>query len=519
MARPQTGARGVSDLTAALGAFHLLRPWWLLLALLAPLPLLLERARRREAGGWRGVVAPHLLRHLLVTEGTRPHLRPATAAAALFPVLAFALSGPTWRREPSPFVADRAPMVVALDLSRAGEPALAAGKRKLRDLVAARAGARTGLVAYAGTAHLALPPTDDPGLIGTYLDSLSPEVMPRDGTSASAAAAVARRALDAEDGAGTVVLITPGVPAVERAGFAQATQGSRHAVLVLATGPGPFDGAPGAAVIEATPDGSDVARVAARAQRHFAAAPTEDPAMRWRDAGPWIAVLALPLALLWSRRGFLAAAMATVLLGAHPASAAGEDWFWRLWLTPDQRARLLLERGDAAGAAALFTDPVWRGVALYRAGDYEGAAAAFAMRDSAEAQYDRGNAFMMRPQGWNDAIPAYDRALALRPDFPEARDNRAIAEAFRRRQQEAEAERAANQTDDPEARPSDPDQLVADQPPQPDGQRDPRDPEQGQRQQGLSDEEIQGLWMRRVGGTPADFLRLRFARQAEEARR
>jgi Ca-activated chloride channel family protein len=496
-------------------AFHLLRPWWLLLALLAPLLLLLERLRRQEAGGWRGVVAPHLLRHLLVAESERPRLRPATAAAALFPILAVALAGPSWRREQNPFVTDRAPMVVALDLSRAAEPALAAGKRKLRDLIAARAGARTGLAAYAGTAHLALPPTDDPGLIETYLDALSPAVMPRDGTAAAAAAAVARRALDAESGAGTVVLVTPGVPAVEGGAFTQAMRGSRHAVLVLATGPGPFDGAPGAAVVAPTPDGADVARIAARSQRHFTAAPNDDPRLRWQDAGPWVALLALPLALLWARRGFLAVAVVGVVLGmAQPASANGADWFWRLWLTPDQRARLLLERGDAAAAAALFTDPVWRGVALYRAGDYEGAAAAFAMRDSPVAQYDRGNAFMMRPQGWNNAIPAYDRALALRPDFSEARDNRAIAEAFLRRQQQAEAERAANQTNDPSAGPPDPDQLVADQPPQPGGHPSATQPGQ---QQGFSDEEIQALWMRRVGGTPADFLRLRFTRQAEEA--
>ena len=499
-------------------AFHLLRPWWLLLALLAPLLLLLERARRQNAGGWRGVVAPHLLPHLLVAEGQRPRLRPATVGAALFPILALALSGPTWRKEQNPFVTDRAPMVVALDLSRSAEPVLAAGKRKLRDLVNARAGARTGLVAYAGTAHLALPPTDDPGLIETYLDALSPVVMPRDGAAASAAATVARRALDAEGGAGTLVLVTPGVPAVEGGAFTQAVQGSRHAVLVLATGPGPFDGAPGATVVEPTPDGADVARIAARAQRHFAATPSDDPTLRWQDAGPWVALLALPLALLWARRGFLAVTVLGAALGmAQPASAKGADWFWRLWLTPDQRARLLLEHGDAAGAAALFTDPVWRGVALYRAGDYEGAAAAFALRDTPTAQYDRGNAFMMRPQGWNDAIPAYDRALALRPDFPEARDNRDIAEAFLRRQREAEAERAANQTDDPSARPPDPDQVVADQPPQPEGQRDPRAPQPGQ-QQGLSDAEIQALWMRRVGGTPADFLRLRFTRQAEDAR-
>ena len=46
--------------------FHLLRPWWLLLLL--PAVTLLWLMLRRESGSnaWRGVIAPHLLRHLLV---------------------------------------------------------------------------------------------------------------------------------------------------------------------------------------------------------------------------------------------------------------------------------------------------------------------------------------------------------------------------------------------------------------------------------------------------------------------
>lgn len=508
----------MSDLLAALGAFHFLRPWWLLLALAGPAALWLDHARQREAGGWRGVVAPHLLEVLLVADGPRRRLRPAVVAAVLFPIAALALAGPSWRREPNPFVTDRATMVIALDLSRAAQPSLDAGKRKIRDLIATRAGARTGLVAYAGTAHPVLPPTDDARLIETYLAALTPEVMPRDGDAAAAALTAAIAMLDAEPGAGTVVLVTPSVPASEAAAFSAARGATRHAALVLGTGGGPFEGASGAPVVAPTPDTQDVEAIAARAQRHFALTPSDDPTMRWRDAGPWIALLVVPLAALFARRGFLAAVVLTLLLAGRPALAAEGDlgWFWRLWLTSDQRAQLLLDRGEPARAAALFTDPVRRGAALYAAGDYEGAAAAFAQAPGAEAAYDRGNALMMRPQGWNDAIPAYDRALELRPDFPEARDNRAVAEAFRRQQQEAERQREANQTDDPEARPPDPDQIVADQPPQQDQQG--QEPQQG-RQQGLSDDQVQQMWMRRVGGTPADFLRQRFARQASEANR
>ena len=503
-------------MSALLAAFHFLRPWWLLLALAGPAALWLERASRRAAGGWRGVVAPHLLRALLVADGARPRLRPATVALLLFPVLALALAGPTWRREPSPFVADSARLVVALDLSRAAEPALAAGKRKVRDLLIARAGTRIGLPAYAGTAHPALPPTDDPRLVESYLDALSPQVMPRDGTAAGAALRAALAMLgDAPGGAGTVVFVTPGVPATEAAAFrAAAAEAGPHAVVVLATGPGPLAGAPGARLVAATPNGADVARVAGLALSHFAAARAEDPTQRWQDMGPWVALLAAPLALLFARRGFLAMALLLLLLGAAPAMAADGDlgWFWRLWLTPDQRAQLLLDRGEPARAAGLFTDPVRRGVALYQAGDYQGAATAFAQAGTAMAAYDLGNAHMMLPRDWEAAIAAYDRALALQPDFSAARANRELAQAFLRVWQAASADRAANQTDDPGARPPDPSQLVADQPPQPPGQQ-PQQPGDTPGQ-GLSDGEIQAMWMRRVGGTPADFLRLRFARQA-----
>lgn len=504
----------MTALLETLGAFHFLRPWWLLLALAGPLAMLLERRRRREAGGWAGVVAPHLLPAMIRRDGAASRVRPASVAAVLFPVAALALAGPSWQREPSPLVSDRAVMVIALDVSRAGEAALAAGRRKARDIVAARPGARTGLVAYAGTAHAVLPPTDDPRVMEVYLDALSPGIMPRDGTAAGAAFAAAAALLEGEAGAGTVVFLSPGVPASERAAFERARQGSPHGALVLATGPGPFEGAPGATVVEATPDTADAEHIAALAQRHFVTAPSDDPAQRWRDAGPWVALLLVPLAALFARRGFLAGAALLLVLGAAPAQAAEGDLgrFWRLWLTPDQRAQVLMNRGEPARAAPLFTDPIRRGGALFRAGQFEAAATAFGEAGTAEAAYNRGNALMMTPRGFLRAIPAYDRALELRPDFPEARDNRAIAEAFRRRWQAAEDSREDNQTDDPEARPPQASQLVEDQRP-PGGDAPPQgDPNEPGR--GLSDGEIEQMWMRRVGGTPADFLKERFARQA-----
>ena len=518
----------------ALANLHLLRPWWLLLLLPAMAAWWLDRARRRGAGGWRGVVAPALLPWLLVTEGRAPRVRPGRAAAVLLALAALALSGPSWRREPGPFVADQAPMMVALDVSRAGEPRLDAAKRKIRDLVEARGGARTGLLAYAGGAYLVLPPTGDPKLLETYLDALSPTIMPRDGRDASAALAEALRQLDRQDGAGTAVLVTDSIPAAQGEAFARARANTRHAVVVLPPGhtaPEALDGARGATRITPTPDTADIRAVTGAAQRHFAAAPSDDPTLRWQDAGYAVSLALLPLVLLWSRRGFLALPLLLALSGPasaqeptmataapveRPAAEKGtaarlRDRFVGLWLTPDQRGRLAFGRGDFVTAAALFNDPVWRGVALYRAGDFAGAEATFAASDTTLAWFDRGNAAMLQPFAWDRALAAYDRALALRPDFPEAKANRDLAAVFLAYQRALDEERARQSSDQMNEKPDD--TVVDPNAPRP-PPRPPSDRPQ-EAQQGLSDDEVTAMWMRRVGGSPAEFLRARFARQAE----
>jgi Ca-activated chloride channel family protein len=494
---------------------HFLRPWWLLLLLPASLAFWWARRAGQDQGGWRGVVDPLLLPFLLVVEGRAPWLRPAPCLWAMLALAAIALAGPTWRREPGPEVADRAPMMVAVDASRAAEPRLAAAKRKVRDLVGMRGDGRTGLLAYSATAHLVLPPTADPGLLEVYLDALSPAVMPRDGDDPVAALTEALKQLDRQEGAGTVVLVTDRIPASLGEAFAQAAGASRHAIIVLppgATATGALDGARDAILVTPTADTADVQAVIAHAQRHFAVAPSDDPRLRWQDAGYWLALPLLPLALLWSRRGFLIL-FAFVALSSSPAMAQAPSpsagWIGRLLLTPDQRGRIAFEHGDYVTAMTLFSDPWWRGTAAYRAGDYARAIAEFSAQDTPEAWFDRGNAHLLQPHEWDNALAAYDRALALRPDFPEASANRAIAAAFVAYQKALDAERARQSSDQMDEKADD--TVVDTNAPRP-PERPPGD-QPPEVQDGLSDAQITALWMRRVGGSPADFLRMRFARQ------
>ena len=153
--------------------------------------------RRRPETQWGDVIAPNLLKHLLVKPDHRWRIDPLYLVASGLLVGIVALSGPTWRRELPPFVEDKAPLMVALSVapsmneSDIAPTRLERAKQKVRDLLEARPGARTGLIAYSGTAHLVMPMTDDRTVIEPFLAALTPTLMPVQGNNAAAAAALA----------------------------------------------------------------------------------------------------------------------------------------------------------------------------------------------------------------------------------------------------------------------------------------------------------------------------------------
>jgi Ca-activated chloride channel family protein len=162
------------------------------------------------------------------------------------------------------------------------------------------------------------------------------------------------------------------------------------------------------------------------------AAQTRQQFDNWRDAGPWLALLLLPIALLAFRRGWL---LGLVGVGLLLPSPPGYALSWSdLWFSDDQQGRALLREGDAEQAAETFRDPQWQGAARYRAGDYSGAAEAFAGDDSSSGHYNRGNA-LARNGELEQALEAYERALELDPGNEDAASNREQVEQLLQQQQ------------------------------------------------------------------------------------
>jgi Ca-activated chloride channel homolog len=488
--------------------FHFLRPLWLTALIPVAVVVLLVIRRQRPEAQWGDLIAPNLLKHLLVQTDRRWRINPLYLVASGLVISIVALAGPTWRRELPPFVEDKAPLMIALSVSPSmnehdvAPSRLERAKQKVRDLLAARAGARTGLIAYSGTAHLVMPMTDDRAVIDPFLAALKTDLMPVPGNNAVAAMALAANVMATESVAGTILVVADGLggdpAAVRRAA-------GRNDVLMLSIAP-PQSDLPGlqSRSVQVSVDSADIRSLERRIETSYEAAQSAAFGTRWREEGYWLLVPAVLLGLLWFRRGVTVAWVIALLIIQQPApaGAAETSWFRNLWLTPDQQGRIAFDRGDYGAAKELFADPMWRGIAAYRAYDFLAAAESFRKVEGPAGRFALGNAEAQN-HAYEKAIKAYDEVLAAEPNNAAAKQNKAIVEAAleaqeekRRKQEKGESppdEKADEMRVDPKQKGGKRIQVQADD---------------------LTTPGAAEAWMRQVQTSPADFLKLKFAIQA-----
>ena len=438
--------------------------------------------------------------------------------AATVALISVAAAGPTWSRVPNPLVAQTAPLAVVLEVSETmlakdiAPSRIERAKHKILDLIAARAGARTALIAYAGSAHRVVPLTEDQEVIKPFLEGLSPKVMPAKGQNATAALELARATLAAEETPGAVLFVLDDLDRADLPAFQRHAADSGPRVVFLSVGGSEealdvLAGVPGAAVVRATPDRADVAEIDRQVVSAFRNALARDDRLRWDDKGWILAWLVAPLALFWFRRGWtmrwclvLAAALSGVPGGPSRADEI-TNWF----LTPDQQGRLAFDGLEFAEAADLFEDPMWQGHALYRAGKYAEAARVFARLSSAEAAFARGVAHI-KGREYRDGIAAFETALKQDPDHAAATRNLEIARAIL-----AYIERVREQSDTGEESGIGADDVVFDN----EASRGAKTEITGSEQMKIETAE---QWMRTVDTRTADYLRIRFALEAAKSR-
>jgi Ca-activated chloride channel homolog len=294
--------------------FHFIRPGWLLLAPLAAGLWWLWQRRSDPLRGWRAQIVPELLEALVVGRES------AKSSQARWLLIAWlvaigAIAGPTWRPEPSPFAEDATPLMILLkaDVSMMQpDPAPSRLERavlKIADLAEARKGQPLGLIAYAGSAHLVLPPTRDTAIVAKMAAEISPDIMPTPGDRLDLALREAVRVLAEGKQGGSIVVLADAVDA-EPAALAALRKDIAIPVQFLAiNSPESSQNDSlraaaktlGAGVEQITVEDNDIAAIL----RHAASAPVAkrgEQSERWQEAGYWLAPLVGVVVLVSFRR-------------------------------------------------------------------------------------------------------------------------------------------------------------------------------------------------------------------------
>lgn len=457
--------------------FHFLRPQLLLALVPALVLVLLLRYLQGSQSNWYQAIDASLIPYLLDKTGLRQQSWPLYGLLALWTLGIVALAGPTWHQNPVPVQQREDALVIVLDMSLSMyaedlRPNRAVrAQRKIVDILEfRRQEGQTGLVVYAGDAHAVTPMTDDVETINNLVPSLMPDIMPVRGSKPAQGIALAMDLL-ANSGIarGRMLLLTDGIFQSDIGEITSLLQGSGHTLSVL--GFGTPDGAPipmgqdgylrdaNNAIVIPRLDRGPLQQLASRNGGRYADAELTDSDIEnllgdeallaaeealieadrqydtWNEAGPWLLLLALPLAALAFRRGWLLC-LAFVFVMVPDREAYAVEWS-DLWQRKDQQGTESFEGEDYTEAAEKFKDPAWRAAANYRNQNYEQAVQDLALLDDPESHYNRGNA-LAHLQQYEAAIAAYDRALAQAPDHADAQHNKEVVERLLEEQQQQE---------------------------------------------------------------------------------
>ncbi len=454
--------------------FHWLRPEWLIAVPLVVLVAVMLGRGRLGSGNWRDVVDPALMPYVLSRAPGRGTDYRWWLLGLGGVLAAIALAGPAWERIEQPVFRTEQALVVALDLSRSMDAQdiapsrLARARLKILDILEQRKSGQTALVVYSANAFTVTPLTTDTDTVAALVNSLSTDIMPSRGSNPVVAMQKGRQLLEQAGVVyGEVMLITDGGSSAAAEKVARDLKAAGYSLSVL--GVGTRDGAPiprvsggfitdnrgkiavprfeetslralavagGGRFAVLSADNRDL-DILLSGEVTMASASDESLATdRWREEGPWLLLLLLPIAALAFRRGWVMALLVFVLPVSPPAQASLWD---DLWQNKNQQALKQLEAGNAEDAAVLFEDTEWRAVARYRAKDFVGSAAEFAESGDARNLYNLGNAMAFQGE-FDSAIDAYEQVLEMEPDNDDASYNLELVKNLKEQQQQEQQE-------------------------------------------------------------------------------
>lgn len=187
-------------------------------------------------------------------------------------------------------------------------------------------------------------------------------------------------------------------------------------------------------LVEVSVDDTDIQQLNRYVERNMQL--NGESSMPWKDMGYALLFPIALIMLIWFRKGWLvqwclvamvsgSLIMPTTVRAENVASKAVESvvvqkvsmfdkaaqWWWDLWLTPDQQGQRLFNKQEYLEAAKHFSDPLRKGTAYYYASEFELAHSAFLEMQNSPSQE-------VRDYGLYNAASA----LARQQEYLAARD-------------------------------------------------------------------------------------------------
>ncbi|HFD13220.1 MAG TPA: VWA domain-containing protein [Crenotrichaceae bacterium] len=507
--------------------FHFLRPYWLLALFPLALYLYFYLQRRLKQGSWTDVCDPQLLDWLLVDKPVQQQSYSLLWISIAGIISILALAGPSWEKIPVPVFRNQSALVLALDLSESMDATdvkpnrIARARFKITDILKQRKDGQSALIAYSDAAFVVTPLSNDAETIVHQLNVLEPGLMPAQGNNTTAAMKLATKLFrQAGIANGQVLLVTDGGDQQSSAVNA-ARELSKHGHQLFVLGIGTEAGAPipqaggflkdaqGSILIpkldqsvltkmasaghgiyrKMTPDNADINQLLS-AIDHASSTDLSNKAVseisQWKDRGPWLVLLLIPIAAFAFRKGSLV----VVLVAISAASPESQALSWDdLWMNANQRGESDFAKNQYQQAVEHFDSPQWKAASHYRAGQYDKAAEILKhLPENSENMYNLGNAQAQQKQ-LKQALKSYDKALQLDPDNKDAQYNKKLVEDALKQQQQQQQDKKDQQNQSEEQSDADnQQQQQSDSKDQQDNQQQSDKQDQQQEQQQSSQE-------------------------------
>jgi len=444
--------------------FHFLRPDFLWLSIPLAIILILSLVGSREAVKWKKVIAPHL-RPYVIKKGSES-LKKWMQIALVFilSIATIGVAGPTWKMSEVPDKKLETPLVIALDLSQSMMATdiqpnrLERAKFKIKDLLAENPKARISLIGFAGSAHTIVPLTRDYKIISTHLEGLSPATIPYPGTNLEAALRLTDTLTSVTTATAKLLLITDDFTNETFYLLQKFVSNGNNIVEIIpmnttsgANVPAPRSKNPlkdskGKIVHSAlnsevlnklnsienihinmpTLDTSDMELLAKSIGSNLEFnEENDDIKNEWQDEGYWLIIPFAFFVLLWFRRGWVVFSL--VLMVSLSSCSEENKSFKDLWETKDYQAQKLAQNGEFEKAGETYINPLRKGVAYYKAGNYEEAINAFQKDTTAMGAYNLGISYYKNGD-YAAAELAFGKAIELDPENEEAKANLKVAQ-------------------------------------------------------------------------------------------